>query len=129
MSGIKQKKALIAEDEPAIRDMCKRVVSNEGLVADVVGDGKSAQKLVQKQQYDLLLVDIRMPEMGGIEFYDWLQKEYPPLSKHVIFMTGSVTGGEIITFLERSGQPYLLKPFRPNELLEVVRGILKEEEK
>ena len=125
MASVKESKVLIVEDEPAICNVCQRVLSDKGFEVDIVGDGKAAQESVEKQQYDLLLLDIRLPIVNGIELYVWLQQEYPQLSKRVIFMTGSVMGGETMTLLERSGQPYLLKPFRPEELVELVGKTLK----
>ena len=129
MSSVKESKVLIVEDEPAICSVCQRVLSDKGFEVDIVSDGKAAQESVEKQQYDLLLLDIRLPIVNGIELYVWLQQEYPQLSKRVIFMTGSVMGGETMTLLERSGQPYLLKPFRPEELVEIVIKTLGEIEK
>ena len=126
MDELEENRALIVEDEPSIRNVCRRVLSDEGFEVDTADNGKSAQELVRKQQYALLLADIRLPVMSGIELYDWLQKEYPQLSKNTVFMTGSVMGGETMTFLERSGQPYMLKPFRPDELIEKIREARKE---
>ena len=124
MSGVKAKKALIVEDEPTIRSVCQRVLSKEGFAVTTVGDGKAAQESVKNQQYNLLLVDIKLPVMSGIDFYVWLRGEYPQLSRRVILMTGSVMGGETMSFLEQSGQPYLLKPFRPEELVKIFRKTL-----
>ena len=126
MSGVKAKKALIVEDEPTIRSVCQRVLSKEGFAVTTVGDGKAAQESVKNQQYNLLLVDIKLPVMSGIDFYVWLRGEYPQLSRRVILMTGSVMGGETMSFLEQSGQPYLLKPFRPEELVKIVRKTLRK---
>ena len=126
---IRRKIALVVEHETAIGRACQRVLKAQGFEVDIVSDGKAAQESVEKQQYDLLLLDIRLPIVNGIELYVWLQQEYPQLSKRVIFMTGSVMGGETMTLLERSGQPYLLKPFRPEELVEIVIKTLGEIEK
>lgn len=124
MPGAGRGRVLIVEDEPSIIGVCKRVLNGEGFEVDVAGNGKAAEDSVAKRQYDLLLVDIRMPVESGIEFYVWLQRGYPHLSSRVIFMTGSVMGGETMTFLEGSGRPYLLKPFRSEELMVKVRESL-----
>jgi len=119
------KRILVVEDEPTICNLCRRVLIEDGYEVDIVSDGKAAEESVIKQQYHLLLVDIRLPVESGIEFYDWLQKGNTQLSKQVIFMTGSVMGVETMTLLEKSNRPYLLKPFRPEELVEKVKGSLK----
>ncbi|OGN89357.1 MAG: hypothetical protein A2158_05050 [Chloroflexi bacterium RBG_13_46_14] len=120
------KRVLIVEDEPAISSVCQRILNKEGFITDIVDNGEAAEKAVIERQYDLLLLDIRLPIESGAEFYVWLLQEYPQLSRRVIFMTGSVMGGDTINLLKRSGQPYLLKPFRPEELIEIVMKTLEE---
>ena len=104
---------LIIEDEDAICIICKRVLDNIGFETDIVHDGKAAEKLVTEKDYNLILLDLRLPIESGIEFITWLRYEYPELAKKVILMTGSVMSSETMTLLKQSGQPYLLKPFRP----------------
>ncbi len=120
------KTVLIVDDEAAIRDICQRVLSNEGFEVDIADNGKTAQEMIQKQQYGLLLFDIRMPSVNGIELYEWLQEKYPQLKKRVIFTTGDIMSGDIQRFLEQSGRPFLPKPFTPKELECVLRESLKE---
>lgn len=126
MSEKERPRILIVEDEPSICAICERVLTGNGFEVHVVNDGETAESSVAKQKYDLLLLDLRLPKESGIDFYVWLQQEYSPLSKRVIFMTGSVMGDETMTLLKRSEQPYLLKPFRPEELTSMVDGFLKE---
>jgi DNA-binding response OmpR family regulator len=116
-----QKRILIVEDEPAISALCKRVMIAEGYEVDVVSDGKAAGEAIVNNEYRVILLDIRLPVESGIDLYIWLQQEYPDIAKTVIFMTGSVLGGDSVVFLERSGRPYILKPFRPNDLKEKIR--------
>jgi len=125
MSGEEKSRVLIVEDEPAICTICERVLTSNRFEVDIVNDGEAAEKSVEEQTYDLLLVDIRLPKESGIDFYVWLQQEYFQLTERVIFMTGSVMGGEVTTFLKQSARPYLLKPFRPDELVTLVTEFLK----
>lgn len=120
-----QKKALIIEDEPIISKMCQRVLSNEGFNVETVDNGQDAEKVVSSLEYDLLLVDIRLPVESGSDFYLWLMQEYPETAKNVIFMTGSVMGGDTMDLLQKSGRPYLLKPFRPDDLKDIVEKHFK----
>lgn len=113
-------KALIIDDEQAISSLCKRMLELQGYLVATADNGEDAEDLVTQQEYDLILLDIRLPKVNGIEFYMWLLQEYPMISKNVIFMTGSVLGGESLSFLQNSGRLYILKPFRPSELQEKI---------
>lgn len=120
-SNTDAKKILVVEDEPAICDVCRRVLTSEGFGVDTAIDGKIAKELIQKGQYDLFLIDMRTPIVGGEELYIWLLQEYPHMTRGVIFTTGDMMGGYIPAFIELSGKPFLPKPFTPEELIEKVR--------
>lgn len=119
----KNNKALIVEDERSISNLCERVLSSEGYEVDVVEDGRAAGTAIGNTEYQLILLDIRLPVESGIDLYIWMQQEQPDMAKKVIFMTGSVLGGDSVVFLERSGRPYILKPFRPDDLKNKIKEI------
>ena len=119
----------MVEDEPSIGTMCQRVLTREGFEVDIAVNGRVAQDMIEEQQYDLCLVDVRTPKMSGTELYQWLQKKYPQLTNRVIFTTGSIMGGDNLTFVEQTGRPFLPKPFTPNELKVIVQEALKQIEK
>jgi CheY-like chemotaxis protein len=123
MTEKKSPTALVIEDEPSISILCERVLTKEGYTVDPVNNGIDAEKMVEEHYYDLILCDIRLPEVSGIDFYVWLQQEHSRLAKNVVFMTGSVMGGESVLFLEKSGRPHILKPFRPDDLLETIKKL------
>jgi DNA-binding response OmpR family regulator len=122
----KPQRILIVEDELAISKLCKRVLTNEGFEVTIVDNGKDAEESVAECQYNLLLVDIRIPAESGYDFYVWLMQEYPHIVKRVIFMTGSAMGGDIMNLLQNSGRPYLLKPFRPDELITFITDFISK---
>jgi len=123
------KRILVVEDEPAICELCLRVLSGEGFEVNIAANGKVAQDMIEEKQYALCLIDIKMPIMNGKALYQWLKEKHPQLSSRVIFTTGSVMGGETTTFLEQSRRPFLPKPFTPDELKAILRESLKEVEK
>lgn len=118
------KRILVVEDEPAISQVCRRVLTRDGFEVDTAVDGRMAQGMLREGDYDLILMDIRMPVMGGREFYQILEVQYPELVDRVIFATGDVIGSDTRKFLERSGRPFLPKPFTPDELKTIVRETL-----
>jgi len=122
------KRILIVDDEPTICDICRRVLTGEWLEVDIAANGKIAQDMIKKKQYDLCLLDIRTPEMNGKELYQWLRTKYPRLTNGVIFTTGDVLSGDIPSSLEQNNRPFLPKPFAPDEIKAIVGEVLKEAE-
>ncbi len=122
--GGRVKRVLVVEDEPAICELCQRVLTGEGFEVDIAVNGKVAQDMSEEKQYDLFLVDIKMPVMGGKEFSQWLQEQHPQLTKELIFTSGSVIGKDTMTFIEQTGRPFLPKPFTPAQLKSIVKDVL-----
>ena len=123
------KRILVVEDEPVICTLCQRVLTREGFEVDIAVNGKIAQDMMEKQRYDLCLLDIRMPVMTGKELYQWLQEKHPQLISRVIFTSGSVVTGATQSFLEQTGRPSLPKPFAAAELIAIVRETLQDIER
>ncbi len=96
---------------------------------DIAVNGKVAQAMIEKQPYDLCLVDIRTLTMNGKELYQWLREKYPQLASRVKFTTGEVMGGDTQSFLEQAARPFLGKPFTPDELKAIIRETAKKAEK
>jgi len=125
-ADIDTRKILVVEDEPAISLYCSRVLSAEGFYVQVAENSMVAQNMVKETEYDVLLLDIRMPVMDGMELYQWLEKEYGQMAQKVIFTTGSVMSGGATGFIEETGRPFLPKPFTPRELTAIIKETLKE---
>ena len=119
-------RALIVEDEPAICELCRRVLAGEGFEVDIAVNGRLAQDLIGKNQYGFYLLDIRMPVMTGKDLYQWLEEKHPQLISRVIFTTGSVLSGDTQIFMEQTGRPCLPKPFTAAELRTIVRETLEK---
>ncbi|MEE8372323.1 MAG: response regulator [Dehalococcoidia bacterium] len=117
------RRVLVIDDEPGINDLCRVVLEGDGFDVDTVLNGRDAQPLIaQDDEYDVCLVDVRTPEMTGMEFYQWIREEHPQLADRVIFTTGDTMFDDTRSFLEQSGRPLLPKPFTPSEL----RGAIRE---
>ncbi len=119
------KRILVVEDETAICELCWRVLTGEGFGVDIAVNGQLAQGMIEKQQYDLFLVDIKLPVMNGRELYQWLKEQHPKQISKVIFSSGSVLGKDTQYFIGQTGRPYLPKPFTPAELITIVRETLE----
>ena len=124
------KKILVVDDEPAICDICRRVLTEEGFEVDIASNGKVAQDMMAEKQYDFGLVDIRTPAMSGKELYHWLRTRHPQLANKVIFTTGDVMSGDTKGLLEQAKRPFLAKPFAPDDLKTIMKeALLREGEK
>ena len=120
------KRILVVEDEPAISQICRRILTGDGFEVDTAINGEVAQEMLGERDYTLVLMDIRMPVMSGKEFYQILESQYPQLVDRVIIATGDVIGSKTKNFLEKSGRPFLPKPFTPDELKTIVRETLTQ---
>ncbi len=118
------RKILIVEDERSIYDVCRRVLTGEGLEIDIAVNGRVAQTMIREKHYDLCLIDIRTPVISGKELYQWLQERHPQLTKHVVFTTGDLLASDTKSFLEGSSRPFLPKPFSPDDLKAIVKEAL-----
>jgi DNA-binding response OmpR family regulator len=123
------KRILLVDDEPAIGEVCQRVLTSGGFEVDIAVNGDIAQDRLGEKGYDLCLIDIRTPIMNGKQLYRVIVNRYPELTNGVIFTTGDVLSGDIQRFLELAGRPFLPKPFTPDELMTLVRETLRQIEK
>jgi len=123
------KRILLVEDEPAISQVCRRVLASEGFEMDTAVNGVEAEDKLREKDYNLIIIDIRTPVMNGKELYQYISEKYPKLVERVIFTTGDVLAEETKGFLEQRGRPFLPKPFTPDNLKAIVKETLRQVEK
>lgn len=119
------KTILVVEDESNIVKLCWKTLTGEGFEVDIAANGRVAQGMVERKRYTLCLIDIRTPEMDGMELFHWLEDRHPEMLNKVVFTTGDTMRGQTSRFIEQSGVPFLPKPFTPGELQTVVSNALK----
>jgi CheY-like chemotaxis protein len=117
-------RVFICEDEPAIAKIFQRVLGDMGFGVELASNGLVAREMLDKNEYDLIFLDIRMPVMTGDELYIWLTGKYPLKARKVVFSTGDTGSGNTQIFIEASGRPFLPKPFTPGELRAVIEKCL-----
>lgn len=118
------KKVLIVDDETSIREVLAELLSAEGLNVQTANDGQAALDMIKKEQFDLIITDIRMPKLSGPELYDVLVKEFDFPKEKIIIITGDILSDEAKNFILKSACRYILKPFNPGELLKVLQKAL-----
>jgi len=119
--GGRKMRMLVVEDEPAICQVCSRTLIGEGFEVDIAADGSLAEGMLEKKEYDLILIDMRTPVMNGQQLYQSIVEKHQDMVDRVIFTTGDVLGGDVKSFLEESGRLFLVKPFTPDDLRSIVK--------
>ena len=102
---------MIVDDERVIRELVVESLSKAGYYVEARAGAREVLESLNGTKYDLLLVDMRMPEMGGREFFQVLALRSPELASRVVFVTGDIVSPDTQEFLERTGQPVIEKPF------------------
>ena len=95
-----------------------------GFVVDRAGDGEEGLSRLAEQSYDLIVCDLKMPRIDGVQFYRAMAAATPALARRVIFVTGDVAGTDAERFLDETGCRWLSKPFRLGDLLRAARDTL-----
>lgn len=106
---------LIVDDEAAIRDSLSLIISEEGYQTVTASNGRIALEKVQDGPFDLVITDLKMPEMGGIEFFEKLKVLSPNTS--VIIITAYATLESAIQALRLGAYDYIIKPLDFNDVL------------
>ena len=118
---------LVVDDEEDILDILARVLGAAGYQVDLASNGEKALERLALQDYDLIITNIRMPIMGGEEFYRRLTNSFPRMSHKVVFCTGDIANQDTQRFLGSTGAPVIFKPFQLRTVLEVVAWQLARE--
>lgn len=118
---------LLVEDEENIRSVLKLNLEMEGYEVLAVGNGKKAIDLVDQQHFDLLLLDIMLPEVDGLQIAEHVRLTQFDIP--IIFLTAKDDPEERVEGLKKGGDDYITKPFNLEELLLRVKNQLKRKEK
>ncbi|MBN2239617.1 MAG: response regulator [Dehalococcoidales bacterium] len=116
-----RRSVLIIDDEEVIRHVCVRVLSRESYFVEEAADVHAAMDLITGREFDLYIMDIKLPGASGIELYNWMLEKYPEQAKRVIVITGTGLDTDTLKFLEGFPNPVLHKPFTVEELKTAVR--------
>jgi PAS domain S-box-containing protein len=121
---VEGKTILIIDDEPGITSALAYLLRRDRHTVETAANGRLALAKLPERAYDLILCDLRMPELDGPGFYHELERSYPQLLGRVIFLTGDTLSPEARDFLEKVGVARLSKPFRAAEVRQAVQQAL-----
>jgi len=121
-----QANILVVDDEMGIREGCKRALAEEGYAVDLAEDGTIGLQKVKEKSYDLILMDLMMPGIGGLDLIKKVREIDPEVI--VVVITGYATIETAVEATKRGAYDYLPKPFTPETLAVLVkRGLEKRE--
>jgi two-component system NtrC family sensor kinase len=117
------RRALAADDEAPVRELLRRLLTKRGFSVDLADDGEAALALLETNQYDLTLCDMRMPKVGGLKVYERIRTKHPHLLKGFAFISGDTLGADVQQFVETMQVPMLPKPFTTADLDTLLRQL------
>jgi two-component system NtrC family sensor kinase len=122
---IRGKRILVVDDEKYILDFFVEVFQALPMLVDTAGDGRAAMHKMKAGDYDLIVTDFKMPQMSGRELFEWIKQNRPRLANRVIFVTGDTISLETRSFFEDNQSHFLAKPFKIEEVREVIQQTME----
>ena len=119
------KRILVVDDEAPLAALISEILTSDGHTVETAVNGLAALAHLERNDYDLILSDLRMPELDGPGLYRELARRRPELITRIAFITGSAQSAGMEQFLEKTGAPILYKPFRIQDLQKLVSDLLE----
>lgn len=120
----KRKRILVVDDEEDQIEVMRHILEKNYAV-DSANSGKRAIEKLEKELYDLVICDVKMPEIDGAEVYEWIKTNRADMEKKVLFSTGDILGSKAERIINRIGDNYIIKPYNVEELLKKVENLLE----
>lgn len=114
---------MVVDDEHVIREGCTRICQSIGCRVIATEEGEGGLKVLQEEDVEVLLLDLMMPGISGIEILEWVQERHPDLV--VIVITGYATVQLAVEAMKRGAYDFISKPFTPDQLRLVVNRALE----
>jgi CheY-like chemotaxis protein len=123
---VKNEKAriLCIDDEAVVLDSFRKILVLDGFSVDTVENGREALVLIQKHNYDFAYVDLKMPDMDGVEVTKMIKQIRPDID--IVIVTGYGSIESAVETMQQGAMDYVQKPFTPNELIEFANSNLQK---
>ncbi|MGE3274532.1 MAG: ATP-binding protein [Vicinamibacterales bacterium] len=113
-------RALVVDDEDSNAALVRRVLDQAGYEVDSTTLSRRALVMIERTPYDVVIADVKMPEMSGQDLYARVCQIRPEMARRFVFITGDIDGGDTREFLEQSRCGYFMKPFNLERLTAAV---------
>ena len=117
---------LIVDDESGILDNLSSTFQQDGYMVHTALRGEHGIDNINKNTYDAILLDIRLPDTDGTVLYNRIKELKPELAPRIIFVTGDTVSHDTLAFIEKTENPYLTKPFDIERVRQVVADRLSD---
>ena len=118
-------RVLIVDDEAPVRELCKQLLEAEGAIVELAANGTHGLAAAGREAYDLVLLDVAMPDMTGVEVLARLRQQQKSSNLKIIMFSGHTTPEEMSDMLSRGADDFLTKPFSVAQLLARVQNMLR----
>lgn len=122
------RRILLVDDIPEVAQMLADILDDAGHYVEIAENGRVALSCLEHNEFDLIISDLRMPELDGPGLYAELQSHHPQLLDRLIFITGDTLSEPIKRFLARANRPVIEKPFIPKEIRRLVAQVLEQDQ-
>ncbi len=120
-------KVLVIDDEDIVRTSCSRALTPEGYEVKMARNGFDGLRMIEEEEFDLVLTDLKMPDMDGIEVLGKIKEEWPGIE--VIIITGYQTVDTAVKAIKLGAFDYIEKPFTPDALVSAVRNAFEQKKR
>jgi len=117
-------KILVVDDEPRILQLIEHSLSEKGYEVETLVDSNDVLERLKVNTYDIILLDIKLPSIDGMELYHRIAKIDKSLARKIIFITAATRHSDVRDFLFKTKAPYLVKPFSIEELADYIDDVL-----
>ncbi len=117
-------KILVVDDDAIVIKSCRRILESEGFEVLTVSSAEEALEMIKKYDFDLLLIDVKMPKYDGLYLMREIKKELPEVP--IIVMSGYPTQETVKEVMRLGANQFIPKPFRPDELMRVIRQVIQK---
>ena len=115
-----ERSALVVDDEAGVREILTEILTGSGHRVVAAASGREALERMGEERFDVILTDIRMPDLDGRALYREIERRWPERAAQVVFVSGDTLTSTLRAFAEESGRPVIEKPFLPSEVRRVV---------
>jgi len=125
-TAVSGRRVLVVDDEVNIRLLLHDILRLDAHSVALASSGIEAADLVERERFDVIITDLKMPGMDGASFYRQVRQRDPALARRIIFITGDTVSPDTRAFLQRVSNPVLSKPFKIGPLRDAIEAVLSQ---
>ena len=129
LRAMSMKSILFVEDEEDIQDLVSHKLARKGYRAECVGSGELALEVVRRRSFDLIILDLMLPGINGLEVARRLKNDAATRHIPIVMLTAKSEDADVVAGLEIGAEDYITKPFSQKVLLARIRNVLRRKDR